>query len=86
MPLLKVPKNEIELNTTTLLAAKKLVLNRMKLTKPIKLAIESIVETTSVGGKWIMIWFYYYSGPNSIHPTYYNYAFGIEEWENAIKL
>lgn len=83
MPLLNVPKKEIELNTNSLVAAKKLVLNQMRLTKPIKLAIESIIETTSVGGKWIMIWFYYYSSPNTIHPIYYNYAFSLEEWENA---
>lgn len=83
MALLKVPKNEIDLNVETLAAAKKLVLGRLQLIKPIKLAIESIVEIDSVGGKWIMVWFYYYSSHNSIHPTYYNYAFSMEEWDNA---
>ena len=81
--MLNVPKNEMTLDSIVIAAAKKLVLDRMRLTKPVKLAIESIVEITSVGGKWIMIWFYYFSSPTAISPIYYNYAFSIEEWKDA---
>lgn len=83
MTLLNVPKKEMTLDSIVIAAAKKLVLDRMRLTKPIKLAIESVVEITSVGGKWVMVWFYYFGTHNSIHPTYYNYAFSVNEWVDS---
>lgn len=81
--MLKVPQEDFVLNSIVLASAKRLVLDRMKLTKPIKLSIESVVKFDSVGGEWVMIWFYYFSSPNAIHPIYYNYAFSMEEWENV---